>query len=131
MQSFYKDRKTFACSYNHVISYNNIYVLRVLNDDKIFSSKTKLIILSILRAFQIYNLLLYMRYFLIKWERNQSFSFQKNIFHRSMNVQNCKCINISQKEQLYSEYNRKMTNNIYIIPNGYSLSRTYYSSHLN
>ena len=41
---------------------------RSLNDDKKFSFKTKLIIMSIFRAFQIYNLLLNICYFLIKWK---------------------------------------------------------------
>ena len=37
---------------------------RLLNDDNIFSFKTKLIIMFIFRALQIYNLLLNIRYFL-------------------------------------------------------------------
>ena len=36
-----------------------------LNDNNIISFKTKLIIMSILRVIQIYNLLLYICYFLI------------------------------------------------------------------
>ena len=38
---------------------------RSLNDDKIFSFKTKLIFISILRVFKTYNLLLNITYFLI------------------------------------------------------------------
>ena len=37
-----------------------------LNDDKNFSFKTKLIIMSIFRVFQLYNMLLNILYFLIK-----------------------------------------------------------------
>ena len=65
---------------------------RSLNDDKIFSFNTKLTIMFIFRALQIYNLLLNIRYFLFWWRRNQSFSLKKKSFYRSMNVQNCKYI---------------------------------------
>ena len=65
---------------------------RSLNDDKIFSFKTKLIIMFIFRALQIYNLLLNIRYFLFWWRRNHSFSLKKKSSYRPMNVQNCKYI---------------------------------------
>ena len=38
---------------------------RSLNDNKMFSFKTKLIVISIFRTFEIYNFLLNIRYFLI------------------------------------------------------------------
>ena len=62
---------------------------RLLNDDKIFSFKTKLIIMTIFRAFQIYNLY---ATFLLNGEEINHLVYKKNILHRSMNVQNCKYI---------------------------------------
>ena len=78
----------FRCTYSFESS---------LNDDKNFSFKTKLIIMFIFRALQIYNLLLNIRYFLFCWRRNQIFTLKKCFYH-SMNVQNCKYIYFRKKK---------------------------------
>ena len=59
-----------------------------------------LIIISIFKAFQIYNLLLNILYFSTSWGRNQSFNLKKYIFHRLRGVSTL----FGQKNVLFLEF---------------------------
>ena len=70
LNSFWIDSfKIFVYTFFTMILFHNKknHVLTVLNDAKNFSFKTKLIIMYIFRAFQIYNIQYYTIFFIVQW----------------------------------------------------------------